>query len=111
LEDIHDVLCQAARSVIWINNPVRLWAELARRIDGRASTEVRRGDKDTLMETLAGWRARTPSVRYTINIVQPGLETADFGEWAESWPHGATLVASCYEWVVKTGATFRVIGG
>lgn len=106
LLDIHDVVCQAARSVRWARAQV-LWQELATRLDHRSYTELRVGDPEETRRTLAAWADAPPRTEFTIYVVQPGLQLNEITDW----PEGSNLLTSCQTWILdQAAADFFVVG-
>ncbi len=103
--DLYEVVGQAVRSAQW-TAAGRIWPELSRRLDNRASTQVMHGDADTLSKLLEDWCDSPPAVECTIGIVQPGLRISG----VQSSRNCNTILVLCHDWVATQGAKLRIIG-
>jgi hypothetical protein len=107
LEDIGEVLDQAARSARWADPASQLWAELLARLDRRAGCVFLhdpRGDGHARLQSLVD---RPPAIEATIYAAQPGLDLSQ----VQGWEAGEALINLTVAWCrLVGGADFRVLG-
>lgn len=104
LGDLDQLVGQAHRSARWLVNPTTFWAELARRVGGRAT--VAHGSPALFKALATAWSANPPSTQFDVQIVQPGLAVAR----VPGWSGGETLLSFCHDSLADAGAQFDVIG-
>jgi hypothetical protein len=106
LDDIHDLVCQASRSVRWARSQV-IWEELNQRLGQRSYTELRQGDPEAVRLCLRRWAERPPRTEFTVYAVQPGLRIDRIPTWIE----GSNLLSSCQKWILDQAAAELVVIG
>jgi superfamily II DNA or RNA helicase len=106
LDDLYDVLGQAARSVRWTLSPSLFFSELARRLRERAACRVVGGDGTVAARELNELAEVSPDrVSFTIWAVQPGLSIGTVG----GWTGGRGLLLAAYDWCDAEAVDFRVL--
>jgi len=103
--DIQELLAQAMRSLYLATAGPAIWAELERRIRNRPVTKVLKGDRDTLLTTLATWQQQQPLIEWTITCVQPGVSDGHLEEWSQ----GNALMLGTHDACQVQGVRFRLI--
>lgn len=103
--DVTDVLGQAVRSARWTDTKA-FWQELRRRFHDRAALRVERGDPEELEALLDQWADAPPETRFSILVVQPGLEV----ERLTSNARVNALAVNAYEWIQDQGAELTIVG-
>ena len=106
LDDLYDVLGQAARSVRWTLSPPLLSDELVRRLGERRACRTVHGDDTAAARVLKELVENPPSdVRFTIWAVQPGLSLAAVPGWAG----GRGLLLAAHDWCEAEAVDFRLL--
>ena len=105
LGDVQELVAQALRSVQWLSTDQTLYAELRRRLDERAATQVRQGDEEELKELLDGWSGSPPPARWHIWAVQPGISDARLDDAAEV----SSLLTALHSWCASQEAELRLV--
>lgn len=104
LRDIDQLVGQAHRSVRWLANPTAFWRALSARSAGRA--KVVAGDKAELVAILSYLAENTPATEFSIQLVQPGLDTTR----VSGWEAGETLLSFLVDAAGTVGAQVTVLG-
>jgi hypothetical protein len=104
LRDLDQLVGQAHRSVRWLANPRAFWETLAARSTGRATTLA--GDGADTRRILAHLATNTPNTEFSIQIVQPGLDTTQ----VLGWQAGETLLSFLVDAAGTVGAQISVVG-
>jgi superfamily II DNA or RNA helicase len=103
--DIQELLAQAMRSMYLATAGPSIWNELARRLQHRNATKIVKGTSDAVTARLAAWAADRPLISWQITCVQPGVEDAALGTWAQ----GNALMIAAYDACKAQGVSFRLI--
>ncbi|GAA0947205.1 hypothetical protein GCM10009554_43860 [Kribbella koreensis] len=103
LRDLDQLVGQAHRSVRWLANPPAFWETLASRSTGRAKTLV--GDVAEVRTVLRHLAANPPNTEFSIQIVQPGLDSAQ----VPGWEAGETLLSFLVDAAGTVGAQVSVV--
>jgi hypothetical protein len=104
LRDLDQLVGQAHRSVRWLANPRAFWEALATRSTGRAKTLV--GDVVEVQTILRHLADNPPHTEFSIQVVQPGLDTGQVPGWAA----GETLLSFLVDAGGTVGAQISVVG-
>ncbi|AKU18220.1 DEAD/DEAH box helicase [Luteipulveratus mongoliensis] len=104
LSDVDQLVGQAHRSVRWLANPRAFWQTLAVRSGGRTKTLA--GDVAETTAILNHLAINTPNTEFTIQVVQPGLDTSQ----VPGWEAGETLLSFLVDAAGTVGAQVSVIG-
>lgn len=104
LRDLDQLVGQAHRSVRWLANPRAFWETLAARSAGRARTLA--GDVAETRRVLTHLATNTPNTEFSIQVVQPGLDTAQ----VPGWQGGETLLSFLVDAAGTVGAQVSVVG-
>jgi superfamily II DNA or RNA helicase len=107
LEDIVEVLTQAARSARWGDPAAQLWQELDARLDRRPGyCKFLHDPAGEGREVLRRLAANQPRLTATVVAVQPGLDLARVAGWTA----GESLINLTADWCRRFGAGFRLVG-
>lgn len=104
LRDLDQLVGQAHRSVRWLANPRAFWETLANRAASRA--RIIAGDVVETRTVLTHLAANTPNTEFSIQIVQPGLDTTQ----VPGWEAGETLLSFLVDAGGTVGARVSVVG-
>lgn len=104
LRDLDQLVGQAHRSVRWLANPRAFWGTLATRSAGRA--KILAGDAVEVRAVLRHLAANPPNTEFSIQIVQPGLDT----DQVPGWEAGETLLSFLVDAAGTVGARVTVVG-
>lgn len=103
VDDLYEVLGQAARSVVWCA-PDRMAERLLKRL--QSGSCVMHGDPVSAVSTLEEWIAHPPPVRWSIGIVQPGLKIAGVA----GSNNVRTILNDYLEWITQHDVAALVFG-
>ena len=104
LSDLDQLVGQAHRSVRWLANPRAFWETLAGRAASRA--KIVAGDLVETQSVLTHLAANTPNTEFSIQIVQPGLDTGQ----VQGWHSGEMLLSFLVDAGGTVGAQVSVVG-
>jgi superfamily II DNA or RNA helicase len=105
VDELYEVLGQAARSARWAYAGAPFWAELARRLRDRNACRVVAGDEEGFQSQVEAWEADPPRMRFEIHAVQPGLRA----DQVPGWDSGSLLILNTHLWCQESDATFVLV--
>jgi hypothetical protein len=88
------------RSVQYFVAGSGFWAELRRRLDERAATQLLQGEIDDVKALLDGWIINPPFVDWGMWLVQPGVSDAAL----DGAPQVSSLLTAAHDWVTIFGS-------